>query len=209
MNRSLRHSTGLAALALTAAFGLAACSDDSDASDTASDTTSSAPTSEAPMDDAGTEPFGAGCSSIPTDGAGSFSGMASEPVATAASANPLLKTLVTAVGAANLVDTLNSSEGITVFAPTDDAFAQIPKADLDALLADKDALTQVLTYHVVPGQLPPDELAGTHTTLQGGDVTVEGSGEDFTVGEGDAAVLCGNIPTANATVYVVDSVLMP
>ena len=213
MNRSLRRSTGLAALALTAAFGLAACSDDSDGNDTASDstsdTTSSAPMSEAPMDDAGAGTFGAGCSSIPTDGAGSFNGMATEPVATAASANPLLKTLVTAVGAANLVDTLNSTEGITVFAPTDDAFAKVPQADLDALLADKDQLTTVLTYHVVPGQLSPDELAGTHKTLQGEDLTVEGSGEDFTVGAGDAAVLCGNIPTANATVYVIDSVLMP
>ena len=62
---------------------------------------------------------------------------------------------------------------------------------------------------MVPGQLTPDQLAGTHKTLEGEELTVEGSGEDFTVGDGGATVLCGNIPTANATVYVIDSVLMP
>lgn len=214
-NRSLRRSTGLASLALVATFGLAACggSDSSDAGDTVADTpTSSAPADmgsddTAPMDaSAGT--FGAGCSAIPDSGAGSFNGMATEPVATAASANPLLKTLVTAVGEAGLVDTLNSADGITVFAPTDDAFGKIPPKDLKSVLADKDLLTKVLTYHVVAGQLTPEDLAGTHETLEGEKVTVEGSGEDFTVGDG-AKVLCGNIPTANATVYVIDSVLMP
>ncbi len=85
----------------------------------------------------------------------------------------------------------------------------MPKADLDALLADKATLTKVLTYHVVPGKLTPEQLAGTHETLEGEQLTIEGSGEDFTVGEGGATVLCGNIPTDNATVYVIDSVLMP
>lgn len=211
-HRSLRRTTGLAALVLTATFGLAACSDDSgDATDTAAadSSMSSTPMDGASADatDAGAQTFGAGCSSIPADGAGSFNGMATEPVASAASANPLLKTLVAAVGQAGLVDTLNSADGITVFAPTDDAFAKIPKKDLDAVLADKPTLTKILTYHVVPGQLTPDQLAGTHETLEGEKVTVEGSGDDFTVG--DAKVLCGNIPTANATVYVIDSVLMP
>lgn len=221
MKRSLRRTTGLAALALTATLGLAACSDDGDSNDTASDDSSvssdmsSSPSDEmSPSDDMGSsdvaaQAFGPGCSAIPADGAGSFDGMATEPVATAASANPLLTTLVKAVGAAELVDTLNSTDGITVFAPTDDAFAAVPKKDLNALLADKDALTQVLTYHVVPGQLTPDQVAGTHETLQGTELTVEGSGEEFTVGANQAAVLCGNIPTANATVYVIDGVLMP
>lgn len=209
MNRTLRRTSGLAALALVSTLGLAACSgSDSGGSDTAASDTTSDMSSDSAMD-AGADTFGAGCSSIPADGAGSFNGMATEPVATAASANPLLKTLVTAVGAADLVDTLNSADGITVFAPTDDAFAAVPKKDLDALLADKAALTKVLTYHVVPGQLAPDELAGTHETLEGEDLTINGSGEDFTVGSGGASVLCGNIPTDNATVYVIDSVLMP
>ena len=211
MNRSIRRTSGLAALALTATLGLAACS--SDSSDTASESDSptaaeSSMTSDDAMD-AGAQTFGAGCSAVPTEGDGSFDGMASEPVATAASANPLLKTLVTAVGEAGLVDTLNSADGITVFAPTDDAFAQVPAKDLNALLADKPALTKVLTYHVVPGQLTPEQLAGTHETLEGEELTIEGSGEDFTVGSGGASVLCGNIPTENATVYVIDSVLMP
>jgi uncharacterized surface protein with fasciclin (FAS1) repeats len=135
--------------------------------------------------------------------------MATAPVASAASANPLLKTLVAAVKKAGLVDTLNSAQGITVFAPTDDAFGKIPKKTLNAVLADKATLTKILTYHVVAGQLTPQQLAGTHKTLEGGTLTVKGSGQDFTVGNGGAKVVCGNIPTANATVYVVDSVLMP
>lgn len=217
MNRSIRRTSGLAALALTATLGLAACSSDSSDSDASGSDESTSMSSESPADtsspsdamDAGAQTFGAGCSAIPADGGGSFNGMATEPVATAASANPLLKTLVTAVGEAGLVDTLNSAEGITVFAPTDDAFAQVPAKDLNALLADKPALTSVLTYHVVPGQLTPEQLAGTHETLEGSELMIEGSGEDFTVGSGGASVLCGNIPTANATVYVIDSVLMP
>lgn len=220
MNRSLRRTTGLAALALTATFSFAACSGSDSDSDSASDKSSSSSTpddtSQSPSDDmgsgdtdAGAQTFGAGCASVPADGDGSFNGMATEPVATAASTNPLLKTLVAAVGAAGLGDTLNSADGITVFAPTDDAFAKIPKKDIDALLADKAALTKVLTYHVVPGQLTPDDVAGTHKTLEGEEVTVKGSGEDFTVGAGNAAVVCGNVPTANATVYLIDSVMMP
>lgn len=217
MNHLLRRTAPLAALALTATLGLAACGDDADDSGAGSDTNSSSSpaempsesASEAAMGSASAQTFGAGCSAIPADGAGSLDGMATEPVATAASANPLLKTLVAAVGQAKLVDTLNAADGITVFAPTDDAFAQIPKKDLNAVLADKPTLTKILTYHVVPGELSPDQVAGTHDTLEGGKLTVTGSGEDFTVGDGDAAVLCGNVPTANATVYVIDGVLMP
>ncbi len=129
-------------------------------------------------------------------------------MATAASNNPLLSTLVTAVKQAGLVDTLNSAQHITVFAPTNDAFAKIPKATLDAVLADKDKLTKILTYHVTPDRLAPTALPGTHKTLQGGDVNVTGSGENFTA-NGNAKVLCGNVQTANATVYIVDTVLMP
>jgi uncharacterized surface protein with fasciclin (FAS1) repeats len=66
----------------------------------------------------------------------------------------------------------------------------------------------VLTYHVVPGRLTPEDLAGTHETLQGSTLEVQGSGEDFTV-NGDAGVICGNVQTANATVYIIDGVLLP
>ncbi|MCU7826707.1 fasciclin domain-containing protein, partial [Kitasatospora sp. DSM 101779] len=154
------------------------------------------------------QPFGAGCAAVPSQGAGSFAGMAQDPVASAASNNPALSTLVSAVTKAGLVDTLNSAQNITVFAPTNDAFAKIPKADLDAVLADRAKLTKILTYHAVPERLAPSALAGDHKTLEGGTVNVTGSGEDFTV-NGTAKVVCGNVPTANATVYIVDTVLMP
>ena len=161
--------------------------------------------SMAPM--AGT-PFGEACAAVPMDGEGSFSGMADDPVATAASNNPVLSTLVSAVTAAGLVDTLNSAEDITVFEPTDDAFAALDPATLDAALADPTGLlTTVLTYHVVPGRLSPDMLAGTHPTLQGGELTIEGMGEAFTVN--GANVVCGDVQTANATVYLIDAVLLP
>ena len=200
----LRRTGVLASVAVALTFGLSACGSDDSGNDK---TAGSDPTASSSMDDASDGTFGAGCKLIPADGAGSFNGMATAPVATAASANPLLKTLVAAVGKAGLVDTLNSADGLTVFAPTDDAFAKIPAADLDKVLADKPLLTKILTHHVIAGQLAPDALAGDHETLAGDSVTVTGSGEDFKVG--DASVLCGNIQTANATVYVIDSVLMP
>jgi len=212
---SLNRASGVAALALTMSFGLAACGGDasSDEPATASVTTSSSPKesmdSEPMADDAGAQTFGPGCSAIPTTGDGSFNGMATAPVASAASANPLLKTLVAAVTKAGLVDTLNSAESLTVFAPTDDAFGKIPKKTLNAVLKDKATLTKILTHHVIEGQLGPEQIAGKHKTLAGDTVMVEGSGEEFTVAGDDAQVLCGNIPTANATVYVVDTVLMP
>lgn len=202
--------TGSAVLLLSAlALSTAACGSDDTDNTASSDKTAASSAPSTDTMNAGADTFGPGCKLIPKDGAGSFNGMATAPVATAASANPLLKTLVAAVGAADLGDTLNSADGITVFAPTDDAFNKIPKATLDGVLADKATLTKILTHHVVAGQLSPDELAGTHKTLEGDEITVKGSGEDFTVGKENAAVLCGNIPTANATVYVIDTVLMP
>jgi uncharacterized surface protein with fasciclin (FAS1) repeats len=167
---------------------------------------STSPSTTGSMADA---PFGAACSAVPTSGKGSFDGMSSDPVATAASNNPLLSTLVTAVKAAGLVDTLNNAQDITVFAPTDDAFEAMDQATLKKALGDKKLLTSVLTGHVVAGRLTPADLAGKHQTLdEDASVTVEGSGEDFTV-NGGAKVLCGNVQTANATVYIIDSVLLP
>ena len=154
--------------------------------------------------------FGAGCAAVPTDASnpGSFASMAKVPVATAASGNPVLSTLVTAVKKANLVDSLNSAQGITVFAPANSAFQKIPQSTLNGVLNDDAALTKVLTYHVVPGRLSPDQLAGTHKTLEGQDLMISGSGTAFTV-NGNSSVVCGNVQTENATVYVLDSVLMP
>ncbi len=205
----------LTAVAAAALFSvsIAACGSDSDTDTTAAEPvptmTSAAPmmSSSAPADTMTN--FGPGCSAVPTDDAnpGSFASMAQVPVATAASGNPVLSTLVTAVKKAGLVDSLNSAEAITVFAPANSAFEKIPKADLDKVLADKKTLTSVLTYHVVEGKLAPADLAGTHKTLEGDEVTVTGSGTDFKVD--DASVVCGNVQTANATVYIIDSVLMP
>jgi uncharacterized surface protein with fasciclin (FAS1) repeats len=202
--RSIR-TVGLVAAAATMALAMAACGSDS-GDDSGSAAPAPSPTAAAMTDGE----FGAGCAAVPTDPSnpGSFDAMAKEPVATAASGNPLLSTLVTAVKQAGLVDSLNTTQGITVFAPTDDAFAKIPKADLDKVLADKAMLTKVLTYHVVPGELAPDQLAGTHKTLEGADLTVAGTGMDFTA-NGGSKVVCGNVQTSNATVYIVDTVLMP
>jgi uncharacterized surface protein with fasciclin (FAS1) repeats len=211
------RATKLTAVTAATIFSisLAACgSNDSTGSAAAPMTTSSAPMmpSTAPSM-SGTDTmatFGAGCAAVPTDASnpGSFQSMAQQPVATAASGNPLLSTLVSAVKQAGLVDSLNSAQDITVFAPTNAAFAKIPAATLKKVLADKKTLTSILTYHVVPGKLTPADLAGTHKTLQGTDLTVAGSGTDFKV-DGASSVVCGNVQTANATVYIVDSVLMP
>jgi uncharacterized surface protein with fasciclin (FAS1) repeats len=203
----------IAALVAIGALALSACGNGDDGgTDDAGGTTSTpgAMTSSAPTADAMAMQFGDGCAAVPKDptNPGSFDAMSKVPVATAASGNPLLSTLVTAVKKASLVDSLNSADGVTVFAPTNDAFGKIPKADLDKVLADNATLTKILTYHVVPGKLSPAQLAGTHKTLQGGTVTVAGSGSSFTVGTA-AKVVCGNVSTANATVYIIDSVLMP
>ena len=211
------HRAGaIAGLALALPLGLAACGNSgTDAASSSSSSTSSDSMTSSPSDtmssssDASAMVFGASCSAVPKDGKGSFNGMATDPVATAASNNPLLSTLVTAVTKAGLVDTLNSAQGITVFAPTNDAFGKLDKATLDKALGDpKGLLTKVLTNHVVAGKLTPEQLAGTHKTLGGGSITVAGSGDAFTV-DGNAKVICGNVPTANATVYIIDNVLVP
>ncbi|OLO25439.1 fasciclin [Streptomyces sp. MNU77] len=207
-----------AAIAVTAAavlpLALTACGGGESSSDAADKASSSAPAEEKSSAPAGGAapadgPFGPACASVPKDGAGSFDGMAQDPVATAASNNPALSTLVTAVKKAGLVDTLNNAQNITVFAPTNDAFAKIPKADLDKVLADKEMLTSILTYHVVGEKLSPMQLeTGTYDTLQKSSLTTKGSGENYTVND-TSKVVCGNVPTANATVYIVDTVLMP
>ncbi|HJS27024.1 MAG TPA: fasciclin domain-containing protein, partial [Actinomycetota bacterium] len=157
-------------------------------------------------------PFGAACAEMPAEGAGSFEGMMTQPVVTAAGENPLLTSLVEDLELAGLTDTLNSAEDLTVFAPTNDAFAAAGAADpegMEAMMADPTGeFAGLLSYHVVEGQIAPDELPGEHETLQGATLTVEGSGDSFTV-NGSASVVCGDIHTDNATVYVIDEVLHP
>jgi uncharacterized surface protein with fasciclin (FAS1) repeats len=160
------------------------------------------------------EMVGTGCSAyaqqVPT-GPGSVQGMAMDPVAVAASNNPMLTTLTKAISGqlnpqVNLVDTLNGGQ-FTVFAPTDDAFAKLDPATIEKLKTDAPLLNSILTYHVVPGQTAPTQVVGTHKTVQGADVTVTGMGNDIKVN--DASVVCGGVQTANATVYMIDTVLMP
>jgi uncharacterized surface protein with fasciclin (FAS1) repeats len=177
-------------------------------------------TTEPPADPMGTEPMtsepmagptGAACAAVPTDGEGSVSGMADDPVGTAASNNPLLSTLVAAVSAAGLVDTLNTGGPFTVFAPINTAFDKIDPATLEGVLADTEALTGILTYHVVPEQLSGADLVagGTFATVNGAELTVADVNGTIVVNGGASAVLCGDVPTANATVFLIDTVLMP
>jgi uncharacterized surface protein with fasciclin (FAS1) repeats len=217
LKKIIATTTVVSALALSAA-----CGSDEPADTAAADTTTQAeePMEEESMDDMADPAanlVGPGCAdyaeAVP-EGEGSVEGMAQDPVAVAASNNPLLKTLVAAVSGqlnpkVDLVDTLNGDE-FTVFAPVDDAFAKLPEETVNMLAKPKNAdqLSSILTYHVVPGQITPDELAGTtQATVQGGEVQVSGEGDSLTVN--DANVICGGVQTANATVYLIDSVLLP
>jgi uncharacterized surface protein with fasciclin (FAS1) repeats len=157
---------------------------------------------------------GAGCSdyaAMHPDGPASVSGMSQDPVAIAASNNPELTTLTAAVSGqlnpqVNLVDTLNSGQ-YTVFAPTDAAFSKLPAATINELKTNSDMLKSILTYHVVPGQLSPAQVDGSHPSVQGAPVNVTGSGNGLKVNS--AGLVCGGVPTANAQVYMIDTVLMP
>lgn len=224
MNARTRTRTAAAGFATLALLGLAACSSDDGSTGSSSEEST---TQESPMKSEGTaeggedmamDPaanlVGPGCDAyaeqVP-DGAGSITGMSTDPVAVAASNNPMLTTLTSAVSGelnpdVNLVDTLNGDE-FTVFAPVDDAFGKVDKATLDTLSTDADLLTSVLTYHVVPGQILPEDIAGEHETVQGDTLEVTGEGDEMKVN--DANIICGGVMTQNATVYLVDSVLMP
>ncbi|TQR84059.1 fasciclin domain-containing protein [Mycobacterium hodleri] len=227
MNSTQRKAFAAAGLAAAAILGTSACSSDT-ASDTASEVSSTASSmsssvmssstsSAAPMTgaaDPAADLVGPGCAGYAAqvpEGAGSVAGMAQDPVATAASNNPMLTTLTSAVSGklnpgVNLVDTLNGGE-FTVIAPTDDAFAKIDAATLEKLKTDAPLLTSILTYHVIPGQLSPAEVAGKHKTVEGGEVNVTGAGEALKFDQ--SGLVCGGVKTANATVYMVDTVLMP
>jgi uncharacterized surface protein with fasciclin (FAS1) repeats len=232
-NKGIRHHTRrdkqmrsikkiAVAVAAVSALGMtAACSSSSNAGEQASsDHTSmndSGGGSGSHSDAMAADLVGPGCAAyakaVPS-GAGSVQGMAQDPVAVAASNNPLLTTLVKAVSGkvnpkVDLVNTLNGGQ-FTVFAPTDAAFKKVPAKTLKALSKPANAaeLPSVLTYHVVKGQMTPDEIAGkTLTTVEGDKLKVTGSGDHLKVQ--NANVVCGGVHTANATVYLIDSVLTP
>lgn len=210
--QNLRRNAGIATAVLAMSITLAACGEDEPTSSGSDDTTSADASAGA-----GAQTFGDGCANVPTSGAGSFDGMVKDPVATAASNNPLLKTLVAAVTSIDgLADTLNGAPALTVFAPFDGAFAEIPEADLNGLVMEgqekgqESTLYKILAHHVVGSNEDKDSIAGDKDTLAGDQLTIEGDAESgMTVSDGTvtANVICGNVPTANATVYVIDKVL--
>jgi uncharacterized surface protein with fasciclin (FAS1) repeats len=236
--RSTRRTLRVAAATASAMLFLAACgADDTTDTDTGADTEMTDDTmdddgmADDDMDDDGmtdddmgeaatlpTGEFGPACDAIPEDGPGSSEGMSEDPAATAASNNPVLSTLVELVGAANLVDTVNGLDGATIFAPSNDAFEALQQDDpetFEAVANDPDGLlTTVLTYHVVGDQeLDAQGLAddGTVTTVAEQDLSFSVDGETVTVeaAGSEATVVCGNVETANATVHIIDYVLVP
>jgi uncharacterized surface protein with fasciclin (FAS1) repeats len=158
--------------------------------------------------------IGAGCAdyaAMHSDGPASVAGMSTVPVAVAASNNPELTTLTAALSGqlnpnVNLVDTLNGGQ-FTVFAPTDAAFNKLPADTINQLKTNSDMLKSILTYHVVPGQLSPNQVDGSHNSVQGAPVNVTGAGNGLKVN--NAGLVCGGVPTSNAQVYMIDTVLMP
>lgn len=220
--RSPRRRLVGAAIGIVAVLGLtaAACSSDDDSAkkdETTTTAMSGSSTTDSMSGDSGSagemalEPSGPACESVPASGAGSFSGMAQDPAATAASNNPALSTLVSAVTAADLVDTLNGPGPFTIFAPANAAFEKIPADTLNAVLADKAQLTDILTYHVIAGEKLNSaqlEEKGSATTVEGKELTFTKDGDTIKV-NGEATGVCIDVPTANATVHIIDSVLMP
>ena len=216
--RSVLTAAGLAAVAALSVVGCSTSTKETatsmtDKASSAVDSATSAMTSAMAAPASG-DPVGAGCAAYAAanpSGPGSVAGLAMDPVATAAGNSPVLTTLTSALSGklnpdVNLVETLNNGE-FTVFAPTDDAFGKLDAATIESLKTDSDLLSGILTYHVVSGQADPSKVVGEHTTVQGATLEVTGSGDELMVN--DAAVVCGGIKTANATLYLIDTVLMP
>jgi uncharacterized surface protein with fasciclin (FAS1) repeats len=215
--KDVQRRSAATCLAAVAAVSFSACSsNNSDSAQPASASpagSTAAPAMTGTMNHAA-DLVGPGCAdyaALHPDGPASVNGMAQDPVATAASNNPLLSTLTAALSGklnagVNLVDTLNSGQ-YTVFAPTNAAFDKLPAATIDDLKTNSDLLKSILTYHVVQGQASPAKVNGAHKTLQGADVNVAGQGSDLKFNS--AGLVCGGVHTANATVYMIDTVLTP
>jgi uncharacterized surface protein with fasciclin (FAS1) repeats len=152
--------------------------------------------------------FGSDCGMVPATGMGSLHSMAMDPAGTAASHNPLLTTLAADAKSAGLTGDLNSMHAITIFAPANTAFAKLPASAM-TMMHSKAELTRILKYHVVSGHITPAELASGKPlrTLEGSTLKPAKMGAVYEVNNAD--VICGNIHTANATVYVINKVLIP
>ncbi|MEV7969477.1 fasciclin domain-containing protein [Sphaerisporangium sp. NPDC088356] len=209
MNTRLLTLPVVAALSLTTAYGTSA---GATTAATAATGASGAPVAagvvQAPKPSPASSPVGPGCSSLPQSGPGSVADLGRLRVVTAAAHSPDLSTFYSAVNKAGLVNKLNTTKDITVFAPTNEAFNKLGKRKLNKLLADKNALTKVLTYHVVQGRKTPADLKkGSFTTLEGDKITTRGSGDKIKVN--DAHIVCGDLQTRNAALYLIDGVLTP
>ena len=208
MRTSNRRTAGAAAMLAVAALTLVACGDD--AATTSTTETTATETSAAGEG----APAGPGCQAYAEahpDGPASLDAIADQNIVDAIQNIPELATLTSALTGGlnpdvNLAATLQDGEW-TIFAPTEDAFAKVDAATLEALKTDADLLTAVLTYHVVDGQAGLDAVEGTHATVQGDEVEVTMDGETMMVN--DSNISCGGIKTGNATVYLIDSVLLP
>jgi uncharacterized surface protein with fasciclin (FAS1) repeats len=216
--KAIQTKTLAVGLAAIAVVGFSACS--SDKSDSGQQTganpamSTAAPGTTSAMAGPAADLIGSGCAdyaALHPSGPASVAGMSQDPVATAASNNPMLSTLTAALSGklnagVNLVDTLNSGQ-YTVFAPTNAAFDKLPASTIDELKTNSDMLKSILTYHVVQGQESPSKVDGTLKTLQGAGLNVAGQGNDLKVNT--AGLVCGGVHTANATVYMIDTVLTP
>ncbi|MFJ6572655.1 fasciclin domain-containing protein [Streptomyces sp. NPDC091292] len=202
----IRTTAFAAAAALSLPLSLGALASQASAASSTPSPTDTASASASPSE----QPFGPGCSSLPQSGNGSAAEIAKERVTTAVDNNPNLSTLADAIKKTDLTTELNDLKGSTIFAPTNDAFNKLGTAKKDALLNDRAQLKKVLTYHVVEHKhITKAELPnGKFTTLEGSTITTEGSGDSFKV-NGTVPITCGNITTENATVYLVDGVLVP
>lgn len=233
--RKIQRLTALGALAaLTVALGACGGSDEPtptsapapapSAPTSASAASPSAPSASAAPAGAGVtttaDIAGPGCGKLPAEGEGSVQGMVDDPVGIAANNNPQLSTLVATVKASNLLDTVNGATALTVFAPINSAFEALPPGVVDSLTTAPDVgqpnskLTQILTTHVVGIRYDAEGLrkATKVPSLQGSELTIGGTAPDaLTVSSGGeiANVVCANIPTANATVFLIDKVLLP
>jgi uncharacterized surface protein with fasciclin (FAS1) repeats len=199
--------TGMIAAGLgTLVLAAAACGTSAPATPAAS-TTHHPMASHSPAAESAT--FGSDCGMIPASGMGSMHGMMTDPVVTAASHNPLLTTLAADIKAAGLTSALDSMGSITVFSPANAAFAKVPHSMTMSLMHSPDQLARVLKYHVVSGRVTTAQLASGKplTTLEGGTLKPSKMGAVYEVN--DADVICGNIQTANATVYIINKVLTP
>lgn len=226
--KSSRLTRSLIALASLSLVAAACGSDDADTAATTATTASTTASTTAPTTAESTAPADSTGAATPsaeicdTDAlvaavqggaeAGTLEGMADDPVATAASNNPVLTTLVAAVGAAGLGDTLNGAEALTVFAPTDCAFANLDPATMTAAMDDPTGLlATVLGFHVLPERLSSEQLVekSSYETFTGETLEVSQDGDTISVGGNQAKILVPDIQTANATVYLIDTVMIP